>query len=139
MSRADFTDILRRAEGFAIICIYFFVSSEAKKKKKKKCLDLERRVGGGINQKRNTYPVGSHTPDRDKRQELERRVQGKKREEEEGKDLTVSLPATRFKLIIQRNNEERLDTFDPGADRLPLRGNGKFFWELKNGVRTLQL
>lgn len=38
--------------------------------------------------------------------------------------------------LITRNNEERLDNFDPRADRLPLRGNGKFFVEskLKSGV-----
>lgn len=47
---------------------------------------------------------------------------GDRRRRRKGEDLAVRNTLE----LITRNNEERLDNFDPRADRLPLRGNGKF-------------
>ena len=83
---------------FTFFCVRF-------KRKKKKCLERERERegeraserGGGITQNA-TRIRWDPTPETEKRQELERRVRGRKetKKKKRGKDLTFSLLTTRF-------------------------------------------
>jgi len=71
-------------------CVFVNILSGLHKEKEREKISAWRERGGEELPKRNTYPVGS-TPEREKRQELERRVQGKREgeeEEAEGKHLT---------------------------------------------------
>lgn len=86
--------------------------------------------GGGRNNQNATRIRWDPTPERERSgrswsegcKESEREKE-EEEEEEEGNDLAFRNTLE----LITRNNEERLDNFDPRADRLPLRGNGKFF------------
>lgn len=110
MSRADFTDT-RRAEDFAIktvlICVYIYIVSdlhrEGEKKRKKKKKERKKEVPGeewGRNNQNATRIRWDPTPEREKRQELERRVLGKRvgerRRRKRGERFDISLVTTRF-------------------------------------------